>query len=206
MRVIKEAEERKNEILDAAESLFITKGYEHTSVNDILGMTGIAKGTFYYHFQSKEEVLDGIIRRRGDAGLRMAREIASSPQMGAAEKLFRILFLQKPENERQEQLIEVLEQAENARMFVKSLADIVTRLAPIVGEVLAQGAAEGVFATSYPKESAEILLAAVHALFDNPDFRWEPADMQKKAVAFLVAAERVCGAAQGAFLPMAQLF
>ena len=54
MRVVKEAEERKNEILDVAERLFGEKGFDNTSTNDILEEIGIARGTLYYHFKSKE--------------------------------------------------------------------------------------------------------------------------------------------------------
>ena len=50
MRVVKEASVRRNEILDAAERLFVTKGFDKTSTNDILEQVGIARGTLYYHF------------------------------------------------------------------------------------------------------------------------------------------------------------
>lgn len=63
MRVVKEAAIRKNEILDAAEHLFVTKGFDKTSTNDILSEVGIARGTLYYHFKSKEEILDALIMR-----------------------------------------------------------------------------------------------------------------------------------------------
>ena len=63
MRVVKEAEERRSEILDVAEKLFCTKGYDNTSTNDILNQVGIARGTLYYHFKSKEDILDGMIER-----------------------------------------------------------------------------------------------------------------------------------------------
>jgi len=55
MRIVKEYDERRNEIIDTAKKLFITKGYNKSSVNDILNEIGIAKGTFYYYFASKEE-------------------------------------------------------------------------------------------------------------------------------------------------------
>ena len=63
MRVVKEAAVRKNEILDAAEELFVTKGFDKTSTNDILERVGIARGTLYYHFKSKEEILNAMIER-----------------------------------------------------------------------------------------------------------------------------------------------
>lgn len=66
VRVVKQAEERRDEILDAAEHLFATKGYAATTTNDLLDAVGIARDTLYRHFGSKEEVLDGLIRRHGD--------------------------------------------------------------------------------------------------------------------------------------------
>ena len=63
MRIVKEATERKNEILDAAAVLFMKKGFDNTSTNDILEAVGIARGTLYHHFKSKEEVMDALIDR-----------------------------------------------------------------------------------------------------------------------------------------------
>lgn len=53
MRVVKEAEERRNEILDAADMLFADKGFDNTSTSDILEKVGIARGTLYYHLSQK---------------------------------------------------------------------------------------------------------------------------------------------------------
>jgi AcrR family transcriptional regulator len=206
MRITKEAEDRKDEILDAAENLFIAKGYELVTINDILSAVGIAKGTFYYHFKSKAEVLDGIIARRGDQSMQTAKEIAAFDQMNAAEKLMSVMLAQKPGNEQQERLIIALENVENSRMFVKTLTYIVAHLAPIVGEIREQGVREGVFSTPYTKESAEILLAAAHALFDNPDFHWTQDETKQKVAAFLTAAERIGGAAPGTLSALAGLF
>lgn len=63
MRIVKEAEIRRNEILDAAEELFGQKGFDGTSTGDILGKVGIARGTLYYHFKSKEDIMDALIER-----------------------------------------------------------------------------------------------------------------------------------------------
>ena len=65
MRVVKEANVRRSEILDAAELLFGTKGFDCTSTTDILNEVGIARGTLYYHFKSKEDILDAITKLPG---------------------------------------------------------------------------------------------------------------------------------------------
>ncbi|MGE5677914.1 MAG: TetR/AcrR family transcriptional regulator, partial [Pseudomonadota bacterium] len=77
MRIVKEAEERKNEILDAADSLFAQKGFDGTSTNDILEKVGIARGTLYYHFKSKEDIMDALIDRYNTRHLGAARELAA---------------------------------------------------------------------------------------------------------------------------------
>lgn len=75
MRIVKEAEERKNEILDVAERLFGTKGFDNTSTNDILNEIGIARGTLYYHFKSKEDILDAMIERMSRQLIKKATDI-----------------------------------------------------------------------------------------------------------------------------------
>lgn len=85
MRVAKEAEERKQEILDAAERLFASKGFDNTSISNILEETGIARGTLYYHFKSKEELLDAVIERMIEGMTARAKEIADRRDTGTAE-------------------------------------------------------------------------------------------------------------------------
>ena len=58
MRISKDYDVRKNEILDMAQKLFFEMGYEQTSVSNIIDAVGVAKGTFYYYFKSKEELLE----------------------------------------------------------------------------------------------------------------------------------------------------
>lgn len=87
MRVVKEAEERKNEILDVAERLFGTKGFDNTSTNDILNEIGIARGTLYYHFKSKEDILDAMIDRMTGRLVEKAADIARKKEIPVLQRL-----------------------------------------------------------------------------------------------------------------------
>lgn len=98
MRIVKEYEERRKEILETAERLFLTKGYTKTTVNDILKEIGIAKGTFYHYFKSKEEVMDEIIMRIIKEDVTKAKRIVSNPDIPALDKLFKILMEQSPKS------------------------------------------------------------------------------------------------------------
>jgi len=199
VRVTKKPEERRNEILDAAELLFTTKGYSNTTVNDILNRVGIAKGTFYHHFQSKEEVMDAIVMRYIYAGVGAAEAIAADPGLEAPQKIFQIIMAQKPDSGHKEQMIDQLHQINNAEMHQKSLVETILHLTPVLTRVIEQGIAEGTFRTPYPRETVEFLLVASQFLFDEGIFQWEPEELMKKAMAFVHTMETLLGAESGSF-------
>ena len=91
MRIVKEATERKNEILDAAAVLFMKKGFDNTSTNDILDAVGIARGTLYHHFKSKEEVMDALIDRQMEQILSAARPAAAALRVPVDERIIRTI-------------------------------------------------------------------------------------------------------------------
>ena len=54
----------RDQIIEAADRLFYRQGYEHTSFSDIAGAVRISRGNFYYHFKTKDEILDAVIDAR----------------------------------------------------------------------------------------------------------------------------------------------
>ena len=205
MRIVKEPEVRKNEILDAAESLFVTKGFEKATVNDVLEAVNIAKGTFYYYFKSKEDVLDALVERRIGVGVEKAREIIASP-MPPVQKLLAIIMAQKPQNQLQEDFKAVLHERDNSKMHQKTIVKCILQLGPSLAETIKEGNETGVFNTPFPLESAEILLAAALLLFDDDFFHWTNEEMAVKTAAFLTAMERTLGAAAGTFSEFVKAF
>jgi len=197
MSTAKRGEVRKNEILDIAERIFIAKGYMNATINDILDATGIAKGSLYYYFKSKEDVLDGVIKRHGDVIVETASRIADAEGLDAREKLLHAMLSLQPPDEQKRQLIRDLERSSNGHMFLKSLTDILLRIAPIFGSIVAQGVTEGLFSTPYPRESCEFLLASAHALFDNANLHWTPEEQAQKMKAFFFSMERILGIEEG---------
>lgn len=200
MRIVKEHEVRRNEILDTAEKLFVSKGYMKATVNDILQEVGIAKGTFYYYFKSKEEVMDAIIMRIIEADLEAAKKIASNSDIPVIEKLPQILLVQAPKSgEQKEEMIEQLHKPNNAEMHQKSLVQSVLHLTPILTDVIRQGINEKIFKTDYPQETVEFLLASATVLFDEGLFQWQPDEALQKAKAFISIMETSLGAKKGSF-------
>ncbi|MGG3670658.1 TetR family transcriptional regulator [Bacillus cereus] len=200
MRIVKEYEERRKEILETAERLFITKGYTKTTVNDILKEIGIAKGTFYHYFKSKEEVMDEIIMRIIKADVTKAKAIVSNPNIPVLEKLFRVLMEQSPKSgDVKDKMIEQFHQPNNAEMHQKSIAQSIIHLSPVLAEILEQGIAEGIFSTPYPQETIELLLSSAQVIFDEGLFQWKPEEMMRRVKAYIKMMEVSVGAKEGSF-------
>ncbi|MCK4653591.1 MAG: TetR/AcrR family transcriptional regulator, partial [Candidatus Cloacimonetes bacterium] len=87
VRIVKEYEERKKEIMDTAQTLFYQKGYENTSVNFIIETIGISKGTFYHYFKSKEDLLDNIVEKFTNEIISKLEPIVNDKSMDAISKL-----------------------------------------------------------------------------------------------------------------------
>ncbi|MDA1746593.1 TetR/AcrR family transcriptional regulator [Bacillus paranthracis] len=200
MRIVKEYEERRKEILETAERLFLTKGYTKTTVNDILKEIGIAKGTFYHYFKSKEEVMDEIIMRIIKEDVAKAKVIVSNPNIPVLEKLFRVLMEQSPKSgDVKDKMIEQFHQPNNAEMHQKSLVQSIIHVSPVLTEILEQGIEEGIFSTSYPQETIELLLSSAQVIFDDGLFQWKPEEMMRRVKAYIKMMEVSVGAKEGSF-------
>lgn len=206
MRILKDPEERKSEILDAAEKLFTTKGYGETTILDILNEIGIAKGTFYYYFKSKEEVMDAVIARIVSADAAAAQRIADDPGLPAIDKLFRVLVAQRPRGgDVKEKMIGQFHRPGNAEMHQKSVVQSILHLTPVLTQIVEQGIRENVIAADYPRETVEFLLAAAQVIFDGGLFHWEPDQASRKARAFIRMMEAALGAEKCSFDGMMKL-
>lgn len=186
MRITKEHNERKNEILDTAERLFHIKGYEKCAVNDILKEVGIAKGTFYYYFKSKEEVMDGIVERYKDIIVTRAEEIIQKNNISPEEKLMNVFMSMKINDKVDSNMLDELHKAENALLHQKTLNQIVTVIAPVLVKVIKEGIEKKVWNCRYPLEYMQIFLAASLTLNDGGIFELE-ADSQMKIMAALIS-------------------
>ena len=170
MRVIKEYDERKKEILDTAERLFRIKGYERCTIMDIINEIGIAKGTFYHYFKSKEEVLDAIVLRYVDIVRNNAEEILLIENINPVEKLMRSFMAMQVTNQIEKDLLDNMHKVENALLHQKVLNQLVTTMTPILVKVIEEGIEEKVWSCKYPLEYMQIFLVASLTLTDEGIF------------------------------------
>ena len=144
MRVVKEAEERKNEILDVAERLFGTKGFDGTSTSDILNEIGIARGTLYYHFKSKEEILDAMISRMMSRLIEKAEVIAVQKNIPVLERLtMMMLSLNVSDGNFGQELLKQIHKLQNALLHQKMEKSLLSGINPIITDLIREGMEQG---------------------------------------------------------------
>jgi AcrR family transcriptional regulator len=160
--------------MDSAQYLFNTKGFDQTTVEEILQRIDVAKGTFYYYFKSKTDILDAIIDRDIEQRMLILNQIAAEPGIDAIEKLKSIVAVTAQKNNEPSEVIDFLHKNENIVMHHKTIVQTVKKTAPLIAKVIEQGIKEKQFKTEFPKELSEILLLSMNFLFDPSIFSWNP--------------------------------
>lgn len=206
MKTSKEYNEKRNEILNVAGRLFSTKGYSKCTVNNIINDVGIAKGTFYYYFNSKEEVLDGIIEKVTEIIVARAEEAISNPEHSPVEKLLNIILSMRVSEEIDDDLMEELHKPENALMHQKSLSLMVTKITPILTKVIHEGISQGIFTSDFPRQYMQIFLTSAITLLDGGIFEVELEDKQLTLRALVALLEKMLGTKDETFWNVAKQY
>lgn len=206
MKTVKEGEVRRREILVAARELFVRKGYEQTSVNDILRVVDIAKGTFYYYFASKEEVLEAIILDIVEEGARRAEKILKDKSIPLVNRIMMAIMAQAPEFEGSDEIKEELHKVENAKLERLYLRAMLKRMTPVLQKSVLEGIDQDIFHMEYPTECIESILLLGHMMFDCDVFEWKMEDYPRKIQAFLCNAERILGTKEGELKEFLRMF
>ncbi|WP_447877464.1 TetR/AcrR family transcriptional regulator [Serratia fonticola] len=199
VRTVKTPEVRRAEILQAASELFQEIGYESTSVDSIVRSAGIAKGTFYYYFKSKDEVLAALAQQLCAEMVARSQIIADDPQLGAIEKFCAIIASQNQTVEAGQALVEDLHRPENRALHERSNIETVLAFGPILAAVVEQGNQEGVFQVDDPLSTVQFILAGSLFLFGHQMFSWTPEEQAARMQAMLLLIERAFGAVAGSF-------
>ncbi len=187
---MKKGERRKQELLQIAYGMFIARGYENTSIEDIIEAAGIAKGTYYYHFESKEQMLEEVIGMMIDQETAAAKQILRA-EAPAPQKIMGIIASLRP---RQEELpIEgALLRPENTLLHHKVKRRLVETVVPLLSEAVEEGVKEGVFSCDDIPERVRMLLLISNGTFDEGNFT------ERDIAVFIDVTEKLLGAKTGA--------
>ena len=199
MRIVKEAAERRNEILDVAERLFCTKGYDQTSTNDILSEIGIARGTLYYHFSSKEDILDAMIDRILDEIVRRASRIALDESVPVLERMTQTILASNVDTKTGDMILEQMHKPQNALMHAKMQERLLKQLIPLFTKLIEDGISQGLMQTADPEDTIEMLLLYANTVFDDA-IAYSEADKKKKVLAFINNTEILLHMEKGSLL------
>jgi AcrR family transcriptional regulator len=212
-RIVKAPGERRSELIATAQRLFYTKGYEHTSVSDIVKEIGVAQGTFYYYFGSKQAILEAVVEELIAQSVVLMQAIIADHTLDAIAKWKKtIQVINDWKIGRKADLIaisRILRMDGNLRLRCQLQSKAVQLITPELAQIVAQGCEEGVFRTEYAVETAECAIAILYSFSDaltdivlNPEEYEAPITLaQCKFKAAQTAIERVLGAPSGS-LPL----
>lgn len=153
---------RRAELIDCAQTLFLSRGYERTTINDVISATGLSKGAFYHHFRAKEDLLEAIAGRAAQEALVFSAALEADPRLDALQRLNRLLALGREWKREHigelKAMFETLLRPQNALLYHRIVEATFTVMAPALATIIAQGQAEGVFAAGDPRAMADALL------------------------------------------------
>ncbi len=211
-RIVKEEEYagKRNAILDVAQRLIYTKGYEQMTIQDMLDDLQISKGAFYHYFDSKQAVLEALVERIGEEVLQFLLPIVRDPGLPALDKFRRYLATLNRWKIGQKAfflaLLRVWYADDNAIVRQKLRTAAMREVAPLFAEIIRQGIQEGVMTATYPDQVGEVIMSLAQDVGETIgalllSFDAERDDMQRveRTVAvYTDAIERVLGVPPGA--------
>ncbi len=167
-------------ILSAAQRLFLEKGYENTTIQDIVDeLGGLTKGAVYHHFKSKEEIMDAV-------GNRMFREnnpfeaVMGRKDLNGLQKLREMVRLNQSDRARMDMNVQSLPILKNPKVLAGMIEANRTELTPYFQKLIEEGNRDGSIHTEYAKELAELIPLLTSLWLAPTVFPATPVEMLRK--------------------------
>lgn len=197
-RIVKKPEIRKAELVRTARAIFETRGYDKTTMQDVMDNLGIAKGTIYHYFKSKDELLVAVIESIVDEGVEQMERMIDQSSGNALEKI-RMLVAAGNKVERNREMMEQMYRPGSLGMYTRIVIGTLYKQARLFARLVEQGCAEGTFKTDTPLETTEFLLTAIQFLMDKTFYPWEEKELLRRAKIFPGLVEALLEAQPGTF-------
>jgi AcrR family transcriptional regulator len=158
-------EARRAEIVSAATAAFAERGIAQTAVSDIVKAAGVAQGTFYLYFKSKDDVVVAVAERIGDVMVDGIERVVAVPDLSAVDKFFALLdqLSDSTSNPDASELIEIMHGDRNRAVHDRLAEQLTPRLVSIIERIIDQGLAEGVFAVPDTRVAAWFVLGGLQS-------------------------------------------
>lgn len=203
-RIRKKPADRRSSIIDVARDLFETKEYDKTTMQDVMDVLDIAKGTIYHYFPSKEALLEAVIENIVTTNITHMQNLIQTTSGTALEKI-QLLAKAGDISTENAGFLDSLHKPGNSTMHTRILGSMVTKQAVLYAHLIKQGCEEGVFDVDNPLECAEFLLAGIQFLTDKGIYPWASADLDRRICAFPKLLEQLLKAPPGSFDFMLQI-
>lgn len=159
-----------DQILDALEMLLSQKQIQDISVSEIAQTAGIAKGSIYYYFSSKNAILEAMIERKYKKPLETAKQLAEQKDISPFTRMAMIFQACRNSNGEfltQDHVTSTVDDKEQAFLHQKYIQHLVTELKPVLTEIIRQGIESGEIDFEYPAALSEIVLIVLTIKLDK---------------------------------------
>ena len=143
-------------ILSVSERLFLEKGYEKTTTQEIVNETGLSKGTIFHHFKSKEDILIAVLDKHNDwTAQEMRKWLFEMEALTAKEKIVN-LFNRFYDDEESAPLSKMALMSRSPHLIIADLRGWAKKISPIITEIIKEGNQDGSIRTNFPEECAQL--------------------------------------------------
>ncbi|MGF7012180.1 TetR/AcrR family transcriptional repressor of nem operon [Lachnospiraceae bacterium PF1-22] len=186
-------EQTVEKILEVSQRLFMEKGYEKTTIQDIIDAVGMSKGVIYYHFKSKEEVFDAVMAKQfSQTNVFFTELITNTKASNSREKIIKTLDIISSKSSLDEMDPVLLAQAKNPQFILAGMHEAIRQDAPVFSKLIQEGVIDGSIKTNNPLEVAEMLLILLN-IWCNPILFDRTESETRKRLQFLQTLMRLLG-------------
>ena len=146
----------RNKILEAMGALFAEKGFDATTMQDIMARSGLSKGAIYHHFKSKEEIMQALGDKMFFAN-NPFDEIRKRTELNGLQKIRELLKINQSDTKRNDFNMAAIPILKDPRILATAVEANRRVLTPLWLELLEEGKADGSIKTEYAKELSELL-------------------------------------------------
>ena len=171
----------REKILNTATQLFIQKGSEKTSMQDIAQTAGISKGAIYHHFKSKDEIVLAVLRSRQELMEEEMKQWLKATENLTGREQLQAILKSNLESQTARAIDGIVDEYEQDAGFILTMMRDNLRIgAPLVSDIIKKGMADGSIQTQYPDQTAEVFLLLVNFWMNETVFESDPEKLPER--------------------------